>query len=651
MPTLTGTLSVITGGDLDPTRVRQVVVRAPDKRASLGTSDRLVTTAPARINDVTGEISVDLEPGPALLIVNTMDSNDVYELYVTADMTLLTEAANEAAPAHERSWVESQLVQLRTETETLAGDAVTAAGTATSAAGQAAQDRAHVDSIRQQLDEAAQSNVAPYLTQTELNATYGTKSDVAARVQVVEAAYDVHRSGAVGDGTAADRAALNAAFATAGDGAVVRLRPGRTYAVEGGLAPRRGQKIEANGATILYRAGSASFNLFQAAAFGGSGDFTITFDGGTIDGNKANVPAPADKFVSGLPFYFGAASGWAGRIVVRGVRVRNLHALAARVTGSSTMGSTAGDGKDAAESAVLFDAFDVDGANMGIFVDRANGVTISNPLIRNTLNEGIYDTMSRGTRVMGGEIRSCGGHGYLTQYSYASAAIGLQSRGNTKAGFAAGGGIAGNGVVRRFQWIGCAAENNGHSGFQVDPTKSGAAPGQTELVNATMGQCIATSNGKHGFYLHNAREAALQGCIATDNGTATGDGFAYAGLALDSYRVTVDGGVFTRNPFGINFQGGAGDAGQTGYGHHSISRTTKVFGNSQEDFFMGTGTLGWQGTALELDGDGAPEGVVRATVGSTYRRLDTGDMYVKTTFTPGTGANGKAGWKLVTRAA
>ncbi|MGX1598579.1 polysaccharide deacetylase family protein [Dietzia maris] len=183
MPTLTGTLSVITGGDLDPTRVRQVVVRAPDKRASLGTADRLVTTAPARINDVTGEISVDLEPGPALLIVNTMDSNDVYELYVTADMTLLTEAANEAAPAHERSWVESQLVQLRTETETLAGDAVTAAGTATSAAGQAAQDRAHVDSIRQTLDEAAQSNVAPYLTQSELNATYGSASVSEARAQ------------------------------------------------------------------------------------------------------------------------------------------------------------------------------------------------------------------------------------------------------------------------------------------------------------------------------------------------------------------------------------------------------------------------------------------------------------------------------------
>lgn len=181
MPTLTGTLSVITGGDLDPTRVRQVVVRAPDKRASLGTADRLVTTAPARINDVTGEISVDLEPGPALLIVNTMDSNDVYEMYVTADMTLLTEAASEAAPAHERSWVESQLVQLRTETETLAGDAVTAAGTATTAAGQAAQDRAHVDSIRQTLDEAAQSNVAPYLTQSELNATYGTKAEVAAK--------------------------------------------------------------------------------------------------------------------------------------------------------------------------------------------------------------------------------------------------------------------------------------------------------------------------------------------------------------------------------------------------------------------------------------------------------------------------------------
>ena len=172
MPTLTGTLTSVTGGTINASRVRNAYVRAPQNRGSLGSEGGLVTSVPVPV-PTSGELSLDLEPGPALLVVDTLDAGqDVFDLYVTADMTLISEALAEAAPAHERSWAESQMVQLRAATVTAAGDAQTAKSAAEGAASVAEGHRTHVDSIRQTLDEAAQNNVAPYLTQTELNATY-----------------------------------------------------------------------------------------------------------------------------------------------------------------------------------------------------------------------------------------------------------------------------------------------------------------------------------------------------------------------------------------------------------------------------------------------------------------------------------------------
>ena len=59
---------------------------------------------------------------------------------------------------------------------------------AETAASTAEDHRAHVDSIRDTLDEAAQSNVAPYLTQTALNATYGTKAELATKADAEDLA-------------------------------------------------------------------------------------------------------------------------------------------------------------------------------------------------------------------------------------------------------------------------------------------------------------------------------------------------------------------------------------------------------------------------------------------------------------------------------
>ncbi|WP_404851084.1 WD40/YVTN/BNR-like repeat-containing protein [Dietzia kunjamensis] len=173
MPILTGTIDDVTGSPLPdrvPLATLRVTVRAPSRRSSLTEQARLVASVPVPVEvSPTGEISVELEPGPAVMLVEGEGLRDVYELGVTADMTLLTEALQEMSPT--RSWVESQMVQLRSQTVTAAADALDAA----IATG---QDRAHVDSIRETLDEAAQSNVAPYLTQSELNATYGTVEQV-----------------------------------------------------------------------------------------------------------------------------------------------------------------------------------------------------------------------------------------------------------------------------------------------------------------------------------------------------------------------------------------------------------------------------------------------------------------------------------------
>ena len=147
MPNLTGTIADVTGTDLSPAQIRQVFVKAPGERPSLADGGVLIVSAPVQLGS-SGSLSVALEPGPAVLTVDTYAGGpDVYDLYVTADMTLLSEAIDEAAPEHERSWSESVMIQLRDEAVAAAGAAAqsasdadgsaTAAGRSATAAGTA----------------------------------------------------------------------------------------------------------------------------------------------------------------------------------------------------------------------------------------------------------------------------------------------------------------------------------------------------------------------------------------------------------------------------------------------------------------------------------------------------------------------------------
>lgn len=127
MPTLTGSVADVTGVALAPGQIRQVFVKAPGERPSLADGGVLIVSAPVQLGS-SGSLSVALEPGPAVLTIDTYAGGpDVYDLYVTSDMTLLSEAVDEAAPEHDRLWAESVMVQLRHEAVAAAARAEQAA--------------------------------------------------------------------------------------------------------------------------------------------------------------------------------------------------------------------------------------------------------------------------------------------------------------------------------------------------------------------------------------------------------------------------------------------------------------------------------------------------------------------------------------------
>lgn len=94
MPTLTGTLAYVTG---QTATVRAVSVRAPAPRTN---DSRVVSTASAWIG-VDGQITVDLDPGPAVLTAVLDSGPCTVDLLVADGMTTIHEAAA-AALAHRR---------------------------------------------------------------------------------------------------------------------------------------------------------------------------------------------------------------------------------------------------------------------------------------------------------------------------------------------------------------------------------------------------------------------------------------------------------------------------------------------------------------------------------------------------------------------
>ena len=152
-------------------------------------SDGQVVYAPERkpYKVVDGVVSADLAPGPAVLELQVgSHARGTFEVVIPeADTTLadLLDTVFPWEPAQVSLFVAEREAaeRAKSDAETAAGQASTAAGTATAAAQQTGQDRARVDQVRTELDEAYDASEAgqalpPRLTEAALNATYASLS-------------------------------------------------------------------------------------------------------------------------------------------------------------------------------------------------------------------------------------------------------------------------------------------------------------------------------------------------------------------------------------------------------------------------------------------------------------------------------------------
>ena len=475
-------------------------------------------------------------------------------------------------------------------------------------------------------------------------------------LSIAEGPYDVHRGGTIGSGD--DTTAIQQAIVNAGDGAALRVRPGVTYIVSDVIMPRPGQALDLAGATLRWKDGAAhkSGMLFAISSSPTLKPWTVT--GGLIDMNRANTPAPSSRETEGCGVHlYAAGDGWSGEYVLDGVTIINAPGNAIRVYGTpwSILSTRGMDAMHVAEAAVRLVRPTIRDSYRGVYTEAAGGCSIIQPDISAIDSDGILQRLTRSMQVIGGRVRSVGtggilaGHGLVDTYGLGTMWQGTEVIGASYNGICAGGGDPDIAATRDFRWLGLRSSGAAANGFSIDPTFEGTGlNGHTVHMGAQLVGNIATDNAAHGLYLHSASWVNVSGLTASGNG--------YAGIAGDSYRCTIESALLQGNSYGIEFQGDApvradgasiGVSGRfTGFGQWRIGRGVRAAGNSAEDILIRDGA-GYIGSTFDLEGDGSPEGVQRATIGSTYRDRTTGMLWTKTTFTPGTGSAGKSGWRQV----
>ena len=294
MPTLTGSVADVTGVALSPAQIRQVFVKAPGERPSLADGGVLIVSAPVQLGS-SGSLSVTLEPGPAVLTVDTYAGGpDVYDLYVTADMTLLSEAIDEAAPERDRLWAESVMVQLRDEAVAAAGRAVAAAGDVDDAiAGAADAVVAAVESDRVAAESAAGA-AASSASAAGVSAGDASAAAGAAAQSASEAAGSA--SAAASSAGAASRSATSAAgSATDAAGAVTDARAARDAA--------EGHATSAAGSASAAAGSAAAADGHAGRAEAAANEFDLTATSSTLaPGAAATVKVSGDGPAYSLEF-------------------------------------------------------------------------------------------------------------------------------------------------------------------------------------------------------------------------------------------------------------------------------------------------------------------------------------------------------------
>lgn len=425
-------------------------------------------------------------------------------------------------------------------------------------------------------------------------------------LKVLEGPLDPARYGAVGDGTTVDRVAINNAIAAMSTGQTMRLRPGLTYIVDAQITHKAGITIEGNGATIKVKPSTTpTYNVFQPSS-------ALTIRGLTIDLNKANTTDPG-AITQGIGLYCFAASGWSDVLVLEDVRVINGYQPGVRFGTTSA----ATDPLNVSLSRAMVRGLVVDSCKYGVYIQNCGGISIVSPEISNTTADSIWDNFTRGTQVIGGHIRSAGGHGIVTQYSHGFEANGAEVTAAGNMGIVVGGGSTTLNQARNFRIVNNHVRASVSNGISVDPTKTGSGTTPQPVYGVVSGN-VSEANGLHGIYLHNTQYMAVEGNQSIQN---TGNASS-GGLAMDSKDVAVSGNVLVGNNYGIKFQGTV-----SGYGSHQIGRN-RITGSVTADYYYDSN--GADNTTLDLQGSGAP--AIAAPVGSTYRRVDGGastSFYVK----------------------
>lgn len=216
MVALTDSIIDITGQTVGD--IHTAFVRAPSQRPSF-TGAGLVSTKPVAISD-TGVLSLDLEPGPAVLVVLGSTFHDTWELYVEEGQATIRDAVAAVAGALTQHEV-SVLRQLLVGAQAAAGIAADEREAAELAAQSASGDRSHVDQVRDLLDDVFDQSQAgqalpPRLMESALSATYVSLNALGV-IQATD-------HGIVADGATDNAVALNTLMAdvsAAGGGHIV----------------------------------------------------------------------------------------------------------------------------------------------------------------------------------------------------------------------------------------------------------------------------------------------------------------------------------------------------------------------------------------------------------------------------------------------
>lgn len=268
----------------------------------------------------------------------------------------------------------------------------------------------------------------------------------------------------------------------------------------------------------------------------------------------------------------------------------------------------------------------------GIRVLNSDDVAISGNTVNNSRESGIYVSDCLAPTISGNTVAGCGSSCVAGKFHY-----GIEVYGNPAAYNVIAPSIAGNTV-----------RGNAAGGIFNGFSRHSAVSANTCTNNGTLGD--GTRHEASGIMHQGNGEAAYVGNTCGDYRATKLQVFGIAYLAgYDGAKLTLSGNVLAINKnFGINLTASPSYAALTGNyspeGFSIGSLTGTVACTKRGNIESSTAANNFDrdaGGTTHRTGSGTPEGVVTATIGSTYRRTDGGagtSFYVKES------GSGNTGW-------